>query len=386
MVRNTQSTVPSVSKACARRHWIRAQQLHTEAPLGDGLTATQAAIEHLGYLQIDTINVIERCHHHILYTRIPGYKRSDLATLQSSAKSIFEYWTHALAYVPSSDYRYFMGDMERVAKDPGPWLGRAKPAEVQKVLKRIELEGPLTLRDIDDDVLVEKDHEWASRKPSKRALSRAFHSGLLTINAREGMLKSYELTHRHFGWKKPPKPATEKQCASYVLDRALRAQGWVSLDSVCYLRPKQKPAVLEEIERRVKKKLLVALRIEGLSKPTHWIEPERLEQRDEPLAHPVALLSPFDPLMIQRKRVLSVFEYMHVFEAYLPKDRRKYGYFALPVLLDEKIVAAIDLKTDRIAKKLLIQQWTWIAKGKSREHKRRIEEQLDRFERFQLGG
>jgi len=90
-----------LTKAQARHIWLRAQRLDTAAPFGEGPEAAASAVEHLGYVQIDTINVIERCHHHILWTRIPAYRRADLRQAQSADKSIFEYWTHALSYVPT---------------------------------------------------------------------------------------------------------------------------------------------------------------------------------------------------------------------------------------------------------------------------------------------
>ena len=117
-----------------------------------------------------------------------------------------------------------------------------KPADLRKVLSRIR-NGPLTIRDIDDDVLVEKDHEWASRKPSKHALQLAFYRGVLTVSRREGMLKTYELMSRHFGWDRLPKPAAEREIQNYLLDRALRSQGVVSLDSICHLAAPRKSAI-----------------------------------------------------------------------------------------------------------------------------------------------
>src|SRR6195256_5271313 len=105
-------TPVSLSKAAARRIWLRAQRLDATAPFGAGPAATAAAVEHLGYVQIDTINVIERCHHHILWTRIPAYRRADLRQAQSVDKSISVYWTHALSYVPSRDFRFFIPDMK----------------------------------------------------------------------------------------------------------------------------------------------------------------------------------------------------------------------------------------------------------------------------------
>ena len=96
-----------LAKLQARRIWLGAQALDREAPFGAGPGATRAAVEHLGYVQIDTINVIERSHHHILYARIPAYRRADLAHAQSVDKSVFEYWTHALSYVPTCDMPIF---------------------------------------------------------------------------------------------------------------------------------------------------------------------------------------------------------------------------------------------------------------------------------------
>jgi uncharacterized protein YcaQ len=256
-------------------------------------------------------------------------------------------------------------------------------------------QGALTIRDIDDDVLTEKEHLWASRKPSKRALQLAFYAGAVTISERNGMLKTYELTARHFGWDKPPKPATSAEATAYLLDRGLRAQGLVSLDSVCHLDAPSKSAVRRLIERRVRRKELVPVALEGAGKTAHWAAPETLETRTQldekgEGAALVHILSPFDPLIIQRKRTHLFFDYEHRFEAYVPKEKRLFGYFALPVLVGDEIVAALDLKTDRQNRKLLMQKWSWVGKGKAakgdarKELKRCIEQELHRFERFQL--
>ncbi len=116
----------------------------------------------------------------------------------------------------------------------------------------------------------------------------------------------------------------------------------------------------------------------------HWAPPDVIDAPGDAGDGPVHILSPFDPLIIQRKRLALFFDYEHRFEAYVPKAKRVLGYFALPVLVGDEIVAALDLKTDRANGKLLIQQWTWIGNGTARRHKKPIEEALDRFERFQL--
>ena len=377
-----------LSKTNARRIWLRAQRLDSPAPFGEGPQATAAAVAHLGYVQIDTINVIERCHHHILWNRIPGYRRADLRQAQSVDKSVFEYWTHALSYVPSRDFRFFIPAMKFHKREGHKWLASVGPADIRKVLRLIRRDGALTIRDIDDDVLVDKEHLWASRKPSKRALQLLFYTGMLAISERSGMLKTYELMTRHFGWDKLPKPASTSEVTGYLLDRALRAQQIVSLDSICHLDAPSKPAIRRLVQARVRRGELVPVALEGAGKQEHWARPEVLESAGESGSDLVHILSPFDPLIIQRKRTELFFGYGHRFEAYVPKEKRVFGYFALPVLAGDGIVAALDLKTDRKSRKLLVQKWSWVGegagKGARKELKRRIEEELHRFERFQL--
>lgn len=375
-------TALSISQTHARQLWLGAQRLDSVEPFGAGPAATQAAIAHLGYVQIDTINVIERCHHHILFSRIPGYRRSDLAHAQSVDKSVFEYWTHALSYVPTADMPYFVAAMKQYRQAPSRWFGSVTPDEVRKMLRRLRADGALSIRDIGDDELVDKDHPWASRKPSKRVLEMMFFQGLVTVGARQGMVKSYDLMTRHFDTL--PRPATDRQVTAYKLDRALRSQGVVSLDSICHLDAPGKKAVKELIDSRVRRRLLVPVTLAGNDTVQHWTTPQALDSVGGAAPTLVHILSPFDPLIIQRKRLKLFFDYDHLFEAYVPAAKRKLGYFALPVLVGDRIVAAFDLKTDRSARKLLIQQATWLddigAEGKAA-----VDEAMGRFEAFQLG-
>jgi uncharacterized protein YcaQ len=380
------STVPiALTQSQARRIWLRAQRLDTPTPFGSGAEATVSAIEHLGYVQIDTINVIERCHHHILWTRIPEYRRDHLRQAQTVDKAVFEYWTHALSYVPTKDFKFFLADMKQHRTSPRTWFDSVTKDDLRKVLTRIEEGGALSIRDIDDDTLVEKDHAWGSRKPSKRALQFAFYTGALTVSERSGMLKTYELMHRHFAWGKPLKAASEAQTTEYLLDRALRSQGLVGLDSICHLDAKRKPLIRRAIDARVRRKLLVPVAVDGAGKVEHWAAPEILAEIPHIAAQAVHILSPFDPLVIQRKRLRLFFDYEHRFEAYVPKEKRVFGYFGLPVLVDDEIVAVVDLKADREQRALRLQQWTWVGHGKPKLHKARIEEKLHQFERFQFG-
>jgi uncharacterized protein YcaQ len=371
----------------ARRIWLHAQRLDTTEPFGSGPEATPAAVSHLGYLQIDTIFVIERSHHHILYTRIPKYRREHLHQAQSIDKTVFEYWTHALSYVPTESLRFYVRDMRQAQQDwqrRNGWFGTVSNADLRRVLSRIRRHGALTIRDIEDEP-VEKDYAWASRKPSKRVLELAFYKGLVTISQRAGMLKTYELMTRHFGGDRLPRAATERETLNYLLDRALRSQGIVSVESICHLDAPHKPAIRRLLESRVRRKELIPVQLEGAGQILHWVRPETLDAIPDPQQEQVHILSPFDPLIIQRKRLRLFFDYEYRFEAYVPKHKRVFGYFVCPVLIGDRIVAALDLKTDRSQQKLLMQRWHWIGRGKSRVHRQQVEAALDKFEQFQLG-
>jgi len=367
----------------ARRIWLHAQRLDTTEPFGSGPQATPAAVAQLGYLQIDTIYVIERSHHHILYTRIPTYRREHLHQAQAIDKTVFEYWTHALSYVPTENLRFFVRDMRGDWERRVYWLGRVSSGELRRVLSRIRRDGALTIRDIEDEP-VEKDYAWASRKPSKRILEVAFYKGLVTISQRVGMLKTYELMTRHFGWDRLPRAATERETLNYLLDRALQSQGIVSVESICHLDAARKPAMRRLVESRVRRKELIPVQLEGAGQSLHWVGLETLDAIPDPAQEQIHILSPFDPLIIQRKRLRLFFDYEYRFEAYVPKHKRVFGYFVCPVLIGDRVVAALDLKTDRSQRKLLVQRWNWIGGGASRADKQELEAALHKFEQFQL--
>jgi uncharacterized protein YcaQ len=374
-----------LTSAQARRIWLHAQRLDTTEPFGSGPEATPAAVAHLGYLQIDTIYVIERSHHHILYTRIPSYRREHLHQAQSIDKTVFEYWTHALSYLPTESLRFYVRHMRQDWQRRIVWFGKVSSGDLRRVLSRIRRDGAISIRDIDNDEQVEKDYAWGSRKPSKRALEVAFYRGLVTISQRAGMLKTYELLTRHFGWDRLPRAAIESETLNYLLDRALRAQGIVSVDSICYQDAPRKLAMTRLVESRVRRNELIPVQVAGAGELLHWIRPDALDALPDPAQEQIHILSPFDPLIIQRKRLRLFFDYEYRFEAYVPKHKRVFGYFVCPVLIGDRIVAALDLKTDRQRPKLLVQRWNWVGRSASRAHRQRMEAALHKFEQFQLG-
>ena len=130
------------------------------------------------------------------------------------------------------------------------------------------------------------------------------------------------------------------------------------------------------------------MRLEGAGESLHWVRLDTLDAirgSAQEVQEQVHILSPFDPLIIQRRRLRLFFDYQYRFEAYVPKHKRVFGYFCCPVLIGDQIVAALDLKTDRQGQKLLVQRWNWIGRSASRTHQQQVEAALHKFEQFQLG-
>lgn len=253
-----------------------------------------------------------------------------------------------------------------------------------RMLERIDVDGPISIRDITDDILVEKDHEWSSRKPSKKVLQLLFNRGELVISERQGMLKKYELTERHFETQAEVQIPTEDEVFLYKLERELRAQGIVSIESMMPMTYKADKVKMEKLVREQEKEgKLVSVQIPKIS-GEHWIAKKESKAKPDFNENLVHILSPFDPLVYNRKRFHFFFNHDYRFEAYVPKSKRKYGYFALPIIVGSELVALVDMKTDREKNELLIQQWTWMIKKPSQKIKNLIEDRIGEFEKFQF--
>ena len=235
-------------------------------------------------------------------------------------------------------------------------------------------------------MLVDKDYAWGSRKPSKRALEAAFYKGLVTISQRAGMLKTYELLTRHFNWDRLPRAAIETRNAELPARSgpAIAGDRERGLD----LLPGRSAKTGDEAPDGVASPAEGAgAGASGRSGRAAALGAVRmtLDAIPDPAREQIHILSPFDPLIIQRKRLRLFFDYEYRFEAYVPKHKRVFGYFVCPVLIGDRIVAALDLKTDRQRQQLLVQRWHWVGRGASRAHRQQVDAALHTFEQFQLG-
>ncbi|MEM7562554.1 MAG: crosslink repair DNA glycosylase YcaQ family protein [Pseudomonadota bacterium] len=325
-----------------RRIALEQQGLLRNAHYGRGKQATLRTIEQIGYVQIDTISVVERAHHHVLFSRVPNYQPKFLEQLVKQ-RAVFEYWFHAAAWLPMQHYRYALPRMTQVHGERG-WFDNCEPAVLKDILKRVENEGALRARDFDQE---EKGNTgWWDWKPAKQALEQLFFQGELMVTGREGFQKIYDLPERVLpDWVDTSMPDIHDY-AAHLIEISLRAHGYVTLKSISYLRKgrKLRDCIKQQIEDTVAAGQLMRLK---LGANEYFIEPEKFESRAPRSSERCKILSPFDNSVIQRDRGRDIFNYDYQIECYVPESKRQYGYFCLPILYRDQFVGRMDCKAHR---------------------------------------
>jgi len=331
----------SLSNQQARKLVLLSQKLPPAKQTGRAIAATLSAIEHLSYIQIDTISAIQRAHHHTLWNRNPRYNPSHLDQLISE-KKVFEYWSHAAAYLPMRDYRYSLPRKQAIANgNQNHWYERDERL-MKSVLKRIAAEGPLMAKDFEDKG--QKRGEWKS-KPAKRALEYLFMQGELMVPHRVNFHKVYDLTERVLPEETDTTLPNPEEYTRFLITRYLQANGMGQSAEIAYLLKNTKPLVSAALQEMVSNKELLQISACG---NRYYVLPASLELLGKPLArNKLKILSPFDNLLIQRKRIHVLFGFNYLIECYVPEAKRQYGYFSLPVLWDGKLVARMDCKAER---------------------------------------
>ncbi|WP_324027262.1 crosslink repair DNA glycosylase YcaQ family protein [Maribacter sp. BPC-D8] len=346
------SNEKSISLREAQKLVLLSQRLLGQKLVGSTKNATLAAIEHLGYVQIDTISVIERAHHHTLYNRNSSYNSNHLQTLVSD-KKVFEYWAHAASYLPMIDYRFSLPRKHAIASGKQKHWFKRDEKLMESVRDRIKSEGPLMAKNFDKKGV--KHGEWKTA-PTKQALENLFMEGELMITERINFHKVYDLTERVLPETVNTNTPTEDEYGRFLIKKFLRANGIGKLSEMTYLLKNIKPLVSKTL------KLMVAdgeIELINVLDNQYYILPESFELLNKPLPRKkLKILSPFDNLLIQRKRAKEIFEYDYLLECYVPQHKRKHGYFTLPILWDGKLVARMDSKVDRKEKILDIHQLT----------------------------
>ena len=308
---------------------------------GSAISHTLSAIEQLGYIQIDTISVIQRAHHHTLWNRNPRYQLNHIDELVEN-RDVFEYWSHAAAYLPMRDYRFSL--YRKQAFKTGALSHWYKPNHelMKNVIQRIENEGPLMAKDFEG----ERKHKggWGG-KPAKQALETLFMQGDLMVSSRSNFHKVYDLTQRVVPIGVDTSVPTEQEYARYLVTQYLKANGLGLAAEMSYLLKNTKPLVMKVLSEMLEEGSVIQVSVNGLA---YFTLPRSLDLLNQPLARSkLKILSPFDNLLIQRKRMQVLFGYDYLIECYVPEAKRQYGYFCLPILWQGELVGRMDCKVDR---------------------------------------
>jgi len=331
----------SLSSQQARKLVLLSQRLPATKKRGTAMASTLEAIEHLGYVQVDTISVIQRAHHHTLWNRNPRYRLGHLNQLVEE-KRVFEYWAHAASYLPMRDYRFSLPRKQAIASGgQDHWYERDEKA-IKVVLERIKAEGPLRARDFEH--VGEKPGVWQA-KPAKAALEYLYMQGDLMLRPRDGFQKVYDLTERVLPEGIDTTAPDPENYARYLITRYLRANGLGRAPEMSYLVKGVKALVVETLKEMELGGEVERIRVKGQD---YFALPESLALLGKSWNRSILkILSPFDNLVIQRERMSHLFEFDYQIECYLPKAKRQYGYFSLPILWGGKLVARMDCKADR---------------------------------------
>lgn len=346
------SGITEISQEQARKLTLHCQGLNTNPE------NSLQAIKQLSYVQIDSISVAARAHHHVFWSRNSDYKESTLDELVAN-RQVFEYWSHAAAFLPMEDYRFNLYPKGEILKADKFWFEKDKKL-MRHVLKRIKNEGPLQSKDFEHPP--SGANPWYAWKPAKIALQLLFMEGRIMVSGRQGFQKVYDLAERVIPEGIDLKKPTQKGFCTYLVDKAIQAHGLVTDAEIGYLRKGLKKPIRRVLDEKTRKKELIKVALPNAPE-TYYTTQDHLSQLDaiKP-SKQLHLLSPFDNLVIQRKRLFDLFDFDYQIECYVPEKKRVFGYYTIPVLWGEHFVGRFDPKVDRKSKTLHIKN-LWAEEG-----------------------
>jgi uncharacterized protein len=339
--------------AQARRVALAAQGLAAPRPSGSlDIRHLRRSLRQLGALQIDSVNVVARAHLLTLHARLGDVDPALLDAAAYRRGELFEYWAHEAAYVPAALHPLLRWRMAERQAHPGARvrsLLAQEPGYLDAVRAELAACGPLTASELADPG--DRSGPWWGWAKGKVALERLFATGEVAIAGRRGFTRVYDLTERVIPavvLAEPTPPPEEAQRALLLL--AARSQGVATADDLAdhfRLRlPRARPLLAE----LVRDGRLAEVRVDGWDAPAYLhpdaTVPRRVEAR--------ALLCPFDPVVWYRPRAERLFGFRYRIEIYTPAERRVHGYYVLPFLLGDRLVARVDLKADRAARRLRV--------------------------------
>ncbi|MCW2784860.1 MAG: cytoplasmic protein [Marmoricola sp.] len=340
----------SLSLAQARRVALAAQGFGDKPHASPTMGTLARTLQRTGVLQVDSVNVLQRAHYMPLFSRIGTYDTGLLHRAASgrNQRRLVEYWAHVQAYMPVELWPHMQHRMEQYRPQRGKWWTDAVTEELEaSLLAEIRDRGACTARDLDDGLPRTKEHWGWNWSGTRKALDFLFVVGDLAIAGRTSQFEVlYDLPERVLPDSVLATPTPEPAAAHRELIRRAAISHGLGTEPDLRDYYRMKPAESQAaVAALVEDGELVPVSVEGITRPVYL-------HRDARLARKVtasALLSPFDPLVWERSRTEELFGFRYRIEIYVPEPKREFGYYVLPFLLGEAIVARVDLKADRKA-------------------------------------
>ena len=358
--------VQNISPSLARRIGLAAQGFGRPRPATVGTRPLNSLIRRLGLLQIDSVNVFERSHYLPVFARLGAYDKADLDRLTfRRASDYIEYWAHEAAILPMEDWPLFRWRMEeqrtRYSESPNGWV-RQNGEMLDWLRAELADKGPLPARSIEHDANRRKGNWWGW-SDVKRGLEMLFGWGEVVSAGRTRFERTYGLADGILPHRVLTRQIPKADAVRELVRRSAVAHGIGTLgDLADYYRLKRAPAIAAIAELQDSGDL-IPVRVpgwerRGVPEPAWLHRDARLPRRMDT----AALLSPFDPVVWRRERAERMFDFHYRIEIYTPQPQRVFGYYVLPVLIDDRIVGRIDLKSDRQAGVLRVQA-AWVEAG-----------------------
>jgi len=378
-----------LSNSQARRIFLERQGLSQPPNRQLGRAGLLSLIHELGFVQVDSIAIVERAHHQILFSRNQTYRREDLAHLLEKDRSLFEHWTHDASVIPSAFFPYWKHRFVRreagIMENWRRWQGEGFDSAFVETFERIRDNGPVMSRDVKAE-----DHQsggWWNWHPSKTALEYLWHTGKVAISGRQNFQKVYDLAERvipadHFAAEVDHDAFVDWACRGALTRLGFATHGEIAAFWNLVSPPEAKCWV--ETHRGELEEILITPIDGGKPRPSFALAgfPEHLGDIPEPPAR-IRVLSPFDPLLRDRNRAERLFGFSYRIEVFVPEAKRQYGYYVFPLLEGDRMIGRIDMKADRKAGRLDVKR-LWLEPGvrPSAGRFEKLDAELARLARF----
>ena len=347
-------------------------------------------VEDLGYVQLDSIRIVERAHHHILFSRNQTYRPHQLDDLYENGQCLTEQWTHDASIIPSKFFPYWKHRFPVIKKKYAAskwWQARVKDPKkaLRMVSERIAQDGPVGARHFETEKGNQRE-TWWGWTPQKAALEYLWRTGELAVVRRDNFQKLYDQTHRVLHEDHATPEVSKSDFVEWACRSALDRLGVATPGEIARfwdaLRPKD---VTQWLNSRAVKDILPVSINSADGQRTAIARPD-LEQMlanlDEAPKR-IRLISPFDPVIRDRQRLKRLFDFDYRIEIFVPEKKRQYGYYVFPILEGDRLIGRIDLKAFRKDGRLAV-QGLWLEPDikMTKGRRQKLEAELDRVRRF----